>query len=158
MKIKLITAAFLLNAAFLTAQTGPSKAENNSGDVVEHKTGARGTDPEVKMEKRTNSAKTESKVVQPPSKGAKSRGGYCDVVFDNWSAFYIDCYIDGYYEGYVSPYAKGSMTVGGGITRAYAKAEFDDGSYKSWGPVTANCSYSKLTMTIYSTYYNSSVE
>jgi hypothetical protein len=158
MKIKLIAAAFILNAAFLSAQTAPSKAENGSGDVVEHKAGARGADPEVKKEKRANSATTETKVVQPPSKGARSRGGYCSVVFDNWSGYYLDCYIDGYYEGYVGPYSNGSMTVSGGITRAYAKAEFDDGSYRSWGPVTANCAYSTLTMTIYSTFYNSSVE
>ena len=158
MKIKLIAAAFILNATFLSAQTASSKAVNGSGDVVEHKAGARGEDPEVKKEKRVNSNNTETKLVQPPSKGARSRGGYCAVVFDNHSSYYLDCYIDGYYEGYVGPYSNGSMTVLGGITRAYAKAESYDGSYRSWGPVVADCAYSTFTMTIYSTFYNSSVE
>jgi hypothetical protein len=158
MKIKLILVTFILNVVILNAQSNNSKAISGSGDVVKTKTGSRGTDPEVKLAKRVNSANTESKVIQPPSKGAKSRGGYCDVVIDNWTSYYLDCYVDGYYEGYLSPWGSGRMSVGGGVTRAYAKAEFEDGSYSAWGPVSANCEYSTLTMTVFESYYNYSID
>ncbi len=129
--------------------------EITSGDVAKGK--SRGGDPNIKVEKRMNSANIETKAVQPAEKGAKARGsdsGYCYVTFDNWTEWYIDCYVDGYYEGYIGPYGSGEITVGSGNTCLYAVAEFDDGSKISWGPACSDCYYDDLELVIYDDYWN----
>lgn len=126
-----------------------------SGDVMENRTrGAK--DPEVTIDSRINDSDMDTRAVQPSAKGAQARGSfrYCTAYFDNWTQWYIKCYVDGKLEGSLAPYGEGGVVVAPGSTRVYAKAEFTDGSWKSWGPVTRNCSGQRMTMTMYETFYN----
>jgi hypothetical protein len=123
-------------STFLFAQVKPNASQLEGAKIEK----SRGADPNIVAEKRLNGVKSDSKVVQPSTKGAEqSRGGYCYITFDNWTSYYIDCYVDGYYEGYVAPYGKGNVTVSGGNTKVYAVANFDDGSKLTWGPETKYC-------------------
>ena len=47
-------------------------------------------------------------------------------------------YFDGEYRGNVGPWGDGYGYVGCGETRLYARADFTDGTYSSWGPVVAD--------------------
>ncbi|MBL6963416.1 MAG: hypothetical protein ISR55_06310 [Bacteroidetes bacterium] len=137
MKKLLLTVIFgLAVSTFLFAQVKP----NNSQMEGKKTEKSRGVDANIVAGKTANSANHKSSVVQPPNKGAEqSRGGYCMVLFVNWTDYYIDCYVNGYYEGYMSPWGEASMTVSGGNTKLYGVAEFDDGSRLTWGPDTKYC-------------------
>ena len=140
--------------SLITAGTALAQ-ESGSGESSSSKT--RGSDPNIEVSERVNTKGktiTESKVIQPVSKGARSRGGYCDCCFDNYTSWYIDTYVDGYLEGYIGPWGEGCVTVGAGYTSLYAVAEFDDGSRISWGPVSANCNYQDFTLEVHDAYYN----
>jgi len=57
-----------------------------------------------------------------------------DIVFDNWTNWWIKCYVDGWYRGYVAPWGELTVyNVGVGPTSLYARADFTDGSWKYWG-------------------------
>jgi len=76
----------------------------------------------------------------------KSRGdvygsNLSDIVVDNYTGYYIDIYVDGSYRGTLAPWDKKVTWAIPGSTTLYAKAVFDDGSYKYWGPTTAQTGY-----------------
>ena len=145
----------LLGLLISAAPVFSQEDAGTTGKVSEGST-PRGADPEIKVANRKNDDKSASKVIQPTDKGAAlPRGGSCRTHLDNWTSWYLDFYVDGYYEGYIAPWGNGGVTVGGGSTRLYVKAEFDNGSWKSWGPVSRSCSYQKFTMQVYPSYYNS---
>jgi hypothetical protein len=110
----------------------------------------RGTDANIKVPKGKNTGEVPEGKVHPKEKGGTaSRGSYCEVVFDNWTSYYIDGYVNGRYEGYVGPWASGSVWVSGGSTTVYGVAEFLDGSRYTWGPQTKSCNSQKWTFSMY---------
>jgi hypothetical protein len=147
-KLFLLVVTGLLFAGMSFAQ---GVRDMGSGDANSGK--SRGEDPNIKMEKRLNSADVETQAVQSADKGAKVRAPWCDAAFSNWTDWYIDCYVDGYYEGYVAPWGDGTVTVGSGTTSMYAVAEFDDGSRVSWGPVSRECEYQTFKLSLYEDSY-----
>ncbi len=105
-----------------------TRAEKGRGDA----------DPNIKQGETTNSAK--SKIETPPAKGGTTRGGGgCRVEFDNSTAWYIKVYVDGIFRGTMGPWDDSYVYVIPGITKVYARAEFDDGSYRYWGPKSYDC-------------------
>jgi hypothetical protein len=151
MKRLLIFFIFMTMSLSLMSQQN-SRESFGMGDVLTVDK-SRGMDENVKVKKRVNGDGIESRASQPADKGGISRGSYCKAYFDNNTKWYIDCYVDGYYEGYVAPWGDGSIFVDGGVTKLYAKAEFTDGSWKSWGPVTRNCEYNVFEMKVYESRY-----
>jgi len=94
-------------------------------------------DSNVKMDMAANS-KTGTAMPAPPDKGGeKGKGmgmGYVEVVFNNFSPWYVKCYVDGDYRGTIAPWGALNFPTGNGATLLYARADFDDGSTYRWGP------------------------
>jgi hypothetical protein len=71
----------------------------------------------------------------PAAKGGpQTRGAACIVKVDNRTALYIDVYLDREYRGTVGPWGDLYRYVGCGETRLYARANYDNGTYDTWGP------------------------
>ena len=102
--------------------------------------GATASDANVKSDTVTNSAT--AKVEPPPSKGgARTRGAGARVEalhIDNRTPWYIRIYVDGDYVGLVSPYGDAYGEYSCATHRLYARAFFDDGSFKTWGGTDAD--------------------
>ena len=94
-------------------------------------------DSNVKMDMAANS-KSGTAAPAPPDKGGdKGKGmgmGYVEVVFNNYSPWYVKCYVDGNYRGTIAPWGALNFPTGNGATMLYARADFDDGSTYRWGP------------------------
>ena len=75
-------------------------------------------------------------IAAPPEKGGvQTRGtNWCGVRVNNKTSFYIKIYIDGRYRGEMPAFGDLGVWIECGRTRFYARAEFNDGSYKYWGP------------------------
>jgi len=111
-----------------------------SSDRLESTMTRGGDDPNIEQESMLNPSEGFTDYVQPETKGGEpTRGAYCRVIFDNWTPYTIKCYVDRRYRGTVAPWGDGSVRVGSGSTRAYAVAEFRDGSRLAWGPITRSC-------------------
>lgn len=149
-----IAGALVFTGTRLIGQTGTKVGGDKGGSGTSERVTTRGEDPEIKVKERVNGDKSESKAVQPGDKGGQTRGSHCYVKFDNWTSYYVDCYIDGYHESSVAPSGDGSLTVIGGTTRLYAKAEFNDGSSVSWGPISRDCDFDHFEMEVHDGYYN----
>jgi hypothetical protein len=130
------------------AKAEPAKAAaHGKAEVVKEKSkdGKGSADPNVKNNAAKNDPKGQAEA--PPNKGGKAdagRGfgaGWCEVSASNYTRYYTKIYVDGAYRGMVGPFDTGTVTVGTGTTTFYARADFDDGSYKFWGSYVFNCSY-----------------
>jgi hypothetical protein len=121
------------------AQKGTKMKSSSLKDTTSTKStaGAKGGDPNIKIGERTNSTTK----AQPSSstKGGAKGAAICGVEFDNYTDLYIKVYVDGDYEGIVGRMGEKTVYAVAGTTVAYARADFDDGSYYSWGPVTFQC-------------------
>jgi hypothetical protein len=133
---KFVTAlvvVFLCYAVPAAAQNKP-KEESVSTKAVKHAVGAK--DENVK----SDSDKNDAKVVAKAPGGVRGAGPYpCYVRVENetpWKAF---VYIDGTPVGMVPRYGSMLVRTGNGISTAYAKAYFVDGSSLSWGTHVFNC-------------------
>jgi hypothetical protein len=101
-----------------------------------------GTDSNIKVTERVNAVGKDARQAPPAKGGEKPRGaaqGICDVHFDNRSPWWIHVYVDGEYEGVMPPWGDVYTYAIAGPTRLYGRAEFDDGSRRTWGPVTVRC-------------------
>jgi len=112
---------------------GTTKMESDKATQAE----AGATDTNVKTETATNS-KTGQTAPAPPDKGGeKGKGlgpGYVEVIFNNYSPWYVQCFVDGNYRGTIAPWGALNFPTGNGATLVYARAVFDDGSSYRWGP------------------------
>jgi hypothetical protein len=126
-------------------KAAPTKAKAaGKAEVVKEKAkDGKGTDPNVKSESAKNDPKGEME--PPPNKGGKGgRGfgaGWCNVNAANYTRFFAKIFVDGSYRGTIGPFDTGTVTVGTGATTFYARADFEDGTYKYWGSYLFNCSY-----------------
>lgn len=131
----LAIAGVLLSAAM--AQTGGGKTT----EVVTrgHKGRGQGADPNIRHKSEANDPNV--KPAPPAAKGGpKARGSVCGIVVDNWTPWKVQLYVDGDYQGLISPYGALSDVVFTGPVVVYARADFTDGTYTSWGPQTFQCS------------------
>lgn len=117
------------------SQTGAKTSKIESDKAQQAEAGA--SDTNVKNDVATNS-KGGSAAPAPPDKGGeKGRGfglGYVEVIFNNYSPWYVKCYVDGNYRGTIAPWGALNFPTGNGPTLLYARADFDDGSTYRWGP------------------------
>ena len=102
-----------------------------------HKSRGAGQDPNIKHKSDSNDPKV--KAAAPASKGgAKTRGGSCTLIIDNWTSWKVQFYADGDYTELIAPWDESKYSFGGTHT-LYARADFTDGSVLTWGPRTAVC-------------------
>lgn len=100
-----------------------------------------GTDPNIKQDSSVNNANAEFVGPKDKAGSGNTRGsaGVCKVVLDNRTKLIVKIYVDGTYRGTMSPYGDSVTYTGSGLTRVYARADFDDGSYVYWGPTDYTC-------------------
>ncbi len=142
MSLKQTTLAFCAGVALTLAASRTVHAQQPTAkDTVDtHAAMSRGaatTDPNVKHDSVTN-VRTASPDAPPAKGGAKPRGmspGQLHV--DNRTQWVIFIYVDGDRVGSVSRYGDAYGYYSCGPHVLYARAFFDDGSVRTWGPVTA---------------------
>ncbi len=144
----LVLAGSPLTAADVFAQakqTKDNKKKKKVGDEVKAAKGmsnSKGSDsdPNIKQGEMTNDADAPGGL--PASKGGGNSKGAayeCEVQLDNWSAYNVKIYINGNYRGYLSGGGESTLYYTPGQTTIYARADFTDGSYFTWGPKTYEC-------------------
>ncbi|MCY7377474.1 MAG: hypothetical protein LH472_16070 [Pyrinomonadaceae bacterium] len=157
MKLKLIAAMCLLNlvmagsplmssSVFAQAkQTKDNKKKKQVGDTVSGTKGTSGSkgadsDPNIKQGEMLNDA--DAPMGLPTAKGGGNSKGAaydCEVQLDNWTGWNVKIYINGNYRGVLSGGAESTLYYTPGQTTIYARADFTDGSYYTWGPKTYQC-------------------
>ena len=65
----------------------------------------------------------------------KATGKECEIIFDNYTGYYIEVYIDGIYKGTVGEWGTLYVTARGGYTKIYA---LTTGGTKEW-KAEGNC-------------------
>ena len=97
----------------------------------------RGSDPNIRSKSETN----DPSIPGPPG---RTDGRLCGVAADNHTPWKVQMYYDGELQGLMPGYGDlGKVFVTPKIT-AYARADFKDGSYKTWGPKVFTCSNSEV--------------
>ncbi len=157
MKLKLMIAMCLLglvlagsplmssNVFAQAKQTKDNKKKKQVGDTVK---GAKGmsnskgsdTDPNIKQGEMLNDM--DALMGLPTAKGGgKGKGAAydCEVQLDNWTAYSVKMYVNGNYRGFLSGGGETTLYYTPGQTTIYARADFTDGSYYTWGPKTYEC-------------------
>lgn len=95
--------------------------------------GAATADANIKTHRGANDPA--ANVPAPAAKsGEKAAAAGCVVHIDNRTTLNIDVYLDGAFRGTIGAWGDLYRTVICGGTRFYARADFTDGSYSSWGP------------------------
>jgi len=119
-----------LNSETVGAQQPRQKSESTKATTSR----SRGADPNIKKQRGRNSAMKEAPA--PANKGAgRARGAaIARVLVDNSTPWYIDIYVDGSYRGTIEPWGDAYANALAGETHVYARAEFDNGTVKTWGP------------------------
>lgn len=138
MRKLLFIAAIGMLTYFATTQTataqnyeGKTVVDIESADVDYSNT--RSTNPNIKI-----SAPDNDKNPLPGSKkkgNAKANGKECEIIFDNYTGYFIEVYIDGIYKGTVGEWGTLYVTVRGGYTKIYA---LTTGGTKEWN-AEGNC-------------------
>ncbi|RYY37270.1 MAG: hypothetical protein EOP46_03290 [Sphingobacteriaceae bacterium] len=77
---------------------------------------------------------------------AKKRGDECgdnktDVIIKNHTSWYINIWVDNDYVANLAPGYQTTACAIPGTTKLYGKADFNDGSYLTWGPVYPKTGY-----------------
>ena len=68
--------------------------------------------------------------------GPRRRGGTGRIHVDNHTPWYIEIFVDGNYTGTVGPWGDLYRYADPASYEMYGKANFDDGSERTWGPRT----------------------
>ena len=162
MKLKLMFAMCLLGlvmagsplmsstASAQVIRTKNNKKKKQVGDEVKGTKGmssSKGSDddPNVKQGETLNDV--DALMGMPTAKGGgKGKGAAydCEVQLDNWTAYNVKIYINGYARGYLSGGGETTLYYTPGQTTIYARADFTDGSYYTWGPKTYDCGENQL--------------
>ncbi|MBS1553313.1 MAG: hypothetical protein JSU09_00180 [Bacteroidetes bacterium] len=128
--LAVIAVIAITDSTSVFAQKKPMKVESKAESVAKK---------EVDDLKRPTNSKTPKP--EPKSRGDVYGPDYSDIIVDNFTGYYIDIYVDNEYRGTLSPWDKKTTWAVPGRTKLYAKAVFDDGSYKYWGPSMVNAGY-----------------
>nr|CAA9282766.1 hypothetical protein AVDCRST_MAG63-4070 [uncultured Armatimonadetes bacterium] len=130
-----VLAAALAATGFLAASPEVQAQKGNSFTDRSRvmRGGGGGADRNIKTEMPKN---TRQGVGTPPAEkgGTKTRGGSSTFVIDNRTGWYISVYVNGRFSATVGPYGNVSGYANPGSYALYARANFDDGSFRAWGP------------------------
>ena len=98
------------------------------------------TDANIKQGEMLNDANAPSGMPSAKGGGNSKGAAYdCEVQLDNWTAWNVKIYINGYYRGVLSGGGESTLYYTPGQTTVYARADFTDGTYYTWGPKTYTC-------------------
>jgi hypothetical protein len=133
-----VVVLFMFSAVGLYHVTKGFSADQKAKVVEQKAAKARGDstskDANIKSDSDLNSAKGMQNA--PPSKGGPKARGYATwFTADNWTPWIIKVYINGAYVGAVAPYGKATGEYEAGNYVLYARANFTDGSFLTWGPI-----------------------
>jgi hypothetical protein len=135
-----IAALLATGLAIALVPATPANAQETAGKTVEtHSTKSRGAgaDKNIKTERGPNSEKPAA--AAPASKGGdKGKGATSTIHFDNNTPWILDAYVDGAYCVTVGVYGDSWCYVFPGPHALYVRATFVDGSFRFWGPISAN--------------------
>lgn len=135
-KIRLLLVCGLAFSLVPVSVQGQDQKQANSSST-KSATGrgeASAKDENIKQERPVNDPN--AKMEAPPDKGGpETRQGLCQVHIDNRTQWFINIYINGVFRGTVSPFGDSVGWVTCGANVLYGRANFDDGSFKFWGPV-----------------------
>jgi hypothetical protein len=134
---------FVAGGVALVAQGQKPQPQDATKQVLDTKSEVArgGADTNVKLDKRVNNLAKDARQAPPDKGGEKPRGaqGICRVHFDNRTPWWIHVFVDGNYEGLLPPWGDVQTYAVAGPTLLYGRADFDDGSRKTWGAVTVSC-------------------
>ncbi len=138
--IRAAAALLAMSGLLLSASPAQTGGPGKTTEVVTrgHKSRGQGADPNIRHKSEVNDPG--ASLAPPAAKGGpKSRGSACGIVVDNWTPWKVQFYLDGDFQGVISPYGALSGVAFTGPTVVYARADFTDGTYTSWGPQTFQC-------------------
>jgi hypothetical protein len=123
-------------------------AQDNSGAKSDGvKRPALQTDTNIKSNSAVNSE--DEKIPAPESKGGpKAKGGGCMVHVNNETPWIVTVYFEGQYVGAVGRYGDAYMPITSGYAVLYARADFDNGSVRTFGPNNFRCDSGAYTWTL----------
>lgn len=128
-------------ATALMTPTLEAQATKRQPGVTSNSTRTRGgsADANVRQEEAPNAL---NKPATPEPVGKNTRGASAvepgQICVDSRVDLIVRIYVDGNYVGTVSPWGDACGFYGSGEHRVYARANFTDGSYSTWGPVTGD--------------------
>jgi len=138
-KVGVLATALLTSGLLLSVCVAQVRSKTTEVVTRGHKSRGQGADPNIKHKTEANDPNV--RILPPAEKGGpKARGSLCGIVADNWTPWKVQFYLNGDYQGMSSPYGALSGVTFSGPTVVYARADFTDGSYTSWGPQTFQCS------------------
>lgn len=124
-----------LSLAFTPSTFAQSKAKKKQ--TIEAKAMSEANEEVTKLMRPSNNADAPA----APNRGDNYGASMSDIIVDNYTGWYIDIYVDGEFRGTLAPWDKRVTWAIPGATTLYAKATFDDGSYRYWGPTSAETGY-----------------
>jgi len=135
--------AGLIAAAGLISTASAQRREGGKGKVTTVETRSQRARGEAAQDENIKSTSVKNdpaaRMEAPPNKGGtRTRGGFATIHVDNHTQWKIQIYIDGDYGGLVGGYGDLYRNTGAGRTVLYGRADFTDGSVKTWGPRTVN--------------------
>jgi hypothetical protein len=137
---KLVLLILSLGVAATLFSTNSRAAEPKTVQSKSQKSRGGEKDPNIKSETAPkNSASDQGKA--PKGKSNDSSRGLCQIHVDNRTVWWIKIFVDGIYVGTVPPGGDLYPQAISGRTTFYARADFDDGSYRYWGPNAFDCEY-----------------
>ena len=136
-----VLAGVIVLAGLAYAQAPAGQQPGSASASAQRTRGAATADTNIKTARPAN--RTDAPRPAPENKGGKppaTRGaGYCTVIFDNYTGWFVDTYTDGEFTGTVTPWGDLSTYAIAGGTRLYGRADFEDGQYLYWGPQNVYC-------------------
>lgn len=133
-----VVSAALATAAHAQVSQGTPKKVSGATSTSTRTRGG-GGDANVRRDEAPNPV---DKPPTPEPPGKSTRGltpvepGF--VCVDSRVDLLVKIYVDGAFAGTVSPWGDSCGHYGAGDHRLYARAAFADGSFSSWGPLTAD--------------------
>jgi hypothetical protein len=119
------------------AQEKPKAAHKATSKATKSRGSGDAADPNIKGGSDVN--KPDANVPAPPNKGGTGRQGVCQIHVDNRTGLYVRIYVDGDYKGVIGPWGDGITYTLSGATTLYGRANYDDGTYSSFGPQVVSC-------------------
>lgn len=135
-----LTTTLVIAIAFLVPAVVDTQGQAKPDQVSKSERGRGTADSNVKSDTATNEAGKPATAPAPAEKsGEKSRQALCSVMFDNYTDLLIKTYVDGRYTGTMARWGELYTYAVAGPTILYARADYTDGTYDSWGPIKVSC-------------------
>lgn len=141
MRVRIAVFAALALVGAMPIATQAQVTKKSGKHALESKAAmSRGTGPDQNVKSDSALNRANAVVPAPPAKGgAKTRGTSPEQLHvDNRTSWYVRIYVDGDYVGTVEPWGDSYGWGSCADHVYYARAVFDDGSVRVWGPVKDN--------------------